>query len=379
MAFLFGRNRQKPSSDLPRQVKELILRLDQPGPGPAKTEELVKLLGQMKLILQGPPDQDSTAEQVYALISSIIQEDLLLHLAKAIHRLPFEGRKDSQVIFSHAFRFRPAGAPTAEPLALNHVINHRPEVIIALCRGYDARESAMPCGTILREILKHDAITAIILYDEPLAGNGGQARSLPAIDPEIPQTGNGVFWMFFDWIDKGAFEVSADAFTTFRDILTKHKELVAQYLAVNFDLFFGRYNGTLVQSSSYVTKRQSIKLLGEILLDRANYAVMTTYVDRGENLKMCMNLLRDDRKMVQYEGFHVFKVFVANPHKSAAVQRILINNRARLVAFLAGFLADRQDDEQFLDEKAFLQKQITNLPAAPVEPDAGGGSGGRGG
>lgn len=57
-----------------------------------------------------------------------------------------------------------------------------------------------------------------------------------------------------------------------------------------------------------MTKRQSIKLLGEILLDRANYQVMTAYVDRGENLKLCMNLLKDERKMVQYEGFHIFKV-----------------------------------------------------------------------
>ena len=35
---------------------------------------------------------------------------------------------------------------------------------------------------------------------------------------------------------------------------------------------------------------------------------MTAYVDRGEHLKLCMNLLKDDRKMVKYEGFHVFKV-----------------------------------------------------------------------
>jgi hypothetical protein len=63
-----------------------------------------------------------------------------------------------------------------------------------------------------------------------------------------------------------------------------------------------------MQSDSYVTKRQSIKLLGEILLDRTNYNVMTEYVDSGDHLKTCMTLLRDDRKMVQYEGFHVFKV-----------------------------------------------------------------------
>ena len=83
---------------------------------------------------------------------------------------------------------------------------------------------------------------------------------------------------------------------------------MAQYLFINFDLFFQNYNNILIQSSSYVTKRQSIKLLGELLLIRANYNIMTEYVDRGEHLKLCMNLLKDDRKMVQYEGFHVFKV-----------------------------------------------------------------------
>lgn len=95
--------------------------------------------------------------------------------------------------------------------------------------------------------------------------------------------------------------------------MTKHKKIVANYLLVNFDMFFAKYNNTLMQSNSYVTKRQSIKLLGEILLDRANYNVMNLYVDRGEHLKLCMNLLKDDRKMVQYEGFHVFKVTLSDP------------------------------------------------------------------
>jgi calcium binding protein 39 len=103
-------------------------------------------------------------------------------------------------------------------------------------------------------------------------------------------------------------------------------------------------------------------------LDRANYAVMTAYVDRGEHLKICMNLLRDERKMVQYEGFHVFKVFVANPHKSVAVQKILLINRERLLKFLKHFLEDRTEDEQFIDEREFLIKQIKNMPSTPVEP-----------
>lgn len=93
-----------------------------------------------------------------------------------------------------------------------------------------------------------------------------------------------------------------------QEIVTRHKTLVTGYLATNYDRFFSNFNNILVQSESYVTKRQSIKLLGEILLDRANYSVMMTYVESGENLKLCMKLLRDERRMVQYEGFHVFKV-----------------------------------------------------------------------
>jgi len=368
MSFFFNRNRVRANTqDLSKQAKEHVLKLDGPG-GPAKAEELAKVLAQMKLVLQGTGEAESSPEQVYQLVQGLIEEDLLFLLAQNLARLPFESRKDTQVIFSYVFRFRlPAVSPKSDPVALSYVVNNRPQVLLELCRGYDSKESATPAGTVLREVLKNEAVAAIILYDdgeEP----GSSSKGVVAIDRERPQSGNGVFWRFFDWIDKSSFEVAADAFTTFRELLTKHKELVPRYLSINFDLFFEKYNHTLVQSSSYVTKRQSIKLLGELLLDRSNYNVMTAYVDRGEHLKIIMNLLRDDRKMVQYEGFHVFKVFVANPHKSVAVQKILLMNRDKLLNFLSHFLEDRTDDEQFIDEREFLIKQIRNMPSQPVPP-----------
>jgi calcium binding protein 39 len=138
---------------------------------------------------------------------------------------------------------------------------------------------------------------------------------------------------------------------------------VSQYLATNYQLFFTQhYNPILLLSPSYVTKRQSIKLLGELLLDRSNYIIMTQYVSSADHLKLTMTLLKDDRKMVQYEAFHVFKVFVANPNKSDEVKRILVKNRSRLLKFLPTFLDGRTDDDQFLDEKSFLVRQIEMLP-----------------
>ncbi|KAH7081646.1 Mo25-like-domain-containing protein [Paraphoma chrysanthemicola] len=350
--FGFGRNKQKSPAELARETKELTLRLAQEDkPIPKGEEALAANLQQLKIRLQGTPDTEVDPASVHEHLDEIIREDLLYVLAINMHRLPFESRKDAQVIFSTAFRYKAPGQN--DPAVLSHIVTHRPQIIIALCRGYDRRESAMPCGGVLREALKHDAICALLLYDEPT--EDGSPVDLGNVNPDLPSSGHGVFWKFFDWIDKGAFEVSADAFTTFR---------------TNFEVFFAKYNSMLIQSDSYVTKRQSIKLLGEILLDRANYNVMTQYVDSGEHLKIIMKLLRDDRKMINYEGFHVFKVFVANPNKSHAVQKILISNREKLLRFLPTFLEDRTEDEQFIDEKSFLIRQIEQMPSLPTAPPA---------
>lgn len=151
-------------------------------------------------------------DSVFEHLSAIIAEDLLYFLALNIHKLPFESRKDAQVIFSTAIRFKRQGQE--DPEVLNHIVTFRPQIIIALCTGYDRRESAMPCGAVLREALKYDAICALLLYDEPT--EDGTPIDLGNVNPDVPSSGSGVLWKFFDWIDKGAFEVSADAFNTFR-------------------------------------------------------------------------------------------------------------------------------------------------------------------
>lgn len=313
-------------------------------------------------------------------MSAILTESLLPLLVSNIHRLPFEARKDTQTIISNVFRFRNPGSTSNEPDALKEVLRSQPDIITNLCYGYERRESAGACGGILKEALKWDAVAAVILYDETQP-DGKMVDIYRDVDVTKPSSGQGVFWKFFDWIDKSSFEVSADAFDCFRVILTKHKQLVSQYISTNFDLFFDKYNNVLVKSESYVTKRQSIKLLGEVLLDRQFYEVMTRYVDSGDNLKLIMWQLKDERRMVQYEAFHVFKVclryclrryteeiaenpqiFAANPNKSAAVQKFLIMNKQRLLKFLPRFLEDRTEDDQFNDEKAWLVKAIGNLP-----------------
>ena len=48
--------------------------------------------------------------------------------------------------------------------------------------------------------------------------------------------------------------------------------LCAEFLEANYDQVFTHYQ-QLLSSENYVTRRQSLKLLGELLLDRHNFTV----------------------------------------------------------------------------------------------------------
>lgn len=63
---------------------------------------------------------------------------------------------------------------------------------------------------------------------------------------------------------------------------------------------------TLLQSESYVAKRQSIKILSDIL--EKNNSLLETYIMASENLKIHMNLMRDKSKSIQFESFMIFQV-----------------------------------------------------------------------
>ena len=119
----------------------------------------------------------------------------------------------------------------------------------------------------------------------------------------------------------------------------------------------------LIDSDNYITRRRSLKLLSEILLDHNNYSFMMSYISSRSNLKIVMNLLRHKSSaQIQLEAFHIFKVFVANPKKAAEVEEVLSQNKARLIAYLQPFHSYKdKDDPQFVDEKRLLLDTLALL------------------
>lgn len=238
-------------------------------------------------------------------------------------KFEFEAKKDVVSLFNGLLRRQIADRWTTV-----EYLTTKESTIFALSRSYGSPETALQCGQILRECIKHEQLARITLGSRT-AGVATAAKK----DCDI--------WHYFSYIENSTFDIASDAFSTFRSLLTLHKAIAADFLQTNYDRFFTEYT-KLLTSTNYVWKRQSLKLLGEILLDRINYNVMSVYIQSTENLKLMMNLLRDRSAHIQFEAFHVFKVFVANPNKEPGVRDILYKNKDRLVLYLQDFHNDRR-------------------------------------
>eukprot|EP00092_Neocalanus_flemingeri_P041392 GFUD01045071.1.p1 GENE.GFUD01045071.1~~GFUD01045071.1.p1 ORF type:complete len:340 (-),score=69.96 GFUD01045071.1:375-1394(-) len=333
---LFGKSSKSPT-EVVRVLKENLNTLEKGGDGKKQEkaqEDVSKQLVNITTLLFGADNEQQSDIVLAQLSQEMYNSGLLLLLLRNLHRIDFEGKKDAAQIFNNVLR-RQIGTrtPTVEYICTT------PEIVFTLCRGYEQQEIALNCGTMLRECVRYEALAKIVLHSDH-------------------------FIDFFKYVEVSTFDIASDAFATFKELLTRHKMLAADFLEANYDLVFQHYQ-QLLHSDNYVTKRQSLKLLGELLLDRHNFSVMTKYISNPDNLKLMMNMLKEKSRNIQFEAFHVFKVFVANPNKPKPILDILLRNKDKLVDFLSKFHTDRSEDEQFNDEKAYLIKQIKELKALP--------------
>lgn len=88
---------------------------------------------------------------------------------------------------------------------------------------------------ILRDACRHEALAKVLLRSSE-------------------------FYKLFDYVQGTAFDISSDAFATLKDLLTRHKVVVAEFLSANYETFFTHYEN-MIASENYVTKRQALKVL----------------------------------------------------------------------------------------------------------------------
>eukprot|EP01006_Ploeotia_vitrea_P031161 TRINITY_DN63451_c1_g8_i1.p1 TRINITY_DN63451_c1_g8~~TRINITY_DN63451_c1_g8_i1.p1 ORF type:complete len:335 (-),score=169.89 TRINITY_DN63451_c1_g8_i1:57-1061(-) len=329
MSFLFSKKKTPASL-----VKSCVNHLESLGKGQvgdkAVRKSAVKMssnLQGIKVFLYGSAEAEAKKETQQKMADELFGSDVLAQVVKHLDRLQFEARKDVALVYTYVLRH-------CSEQSLKYFADNE-DVLLCLVKGYEDKDLALCCGAILRECVRHEAICRTVLYSKAL------------------------FHPFFEYVQLTTFDVASDAFATFKAMLTKHKALSAEFLEKTFDETFEQYNGLLL-SKNYVAKRQSLKLLGELLLDRSNFKIMMKYINSPANLKIMMNLLRGHTKVIQFEAFHVFKIFVANPQKSKPITDILLRNRQKLIEFLKKFQTDK-DDDQFIDEKKILLQALDKL------------------
>lgn len=330
MAFLFKRNPKSPP-DLVRLLNELVSKLDSLTDSRKYLDDCHRYLRQMKVVFHGDEENEPLPDQIALLAQEVYASDCLFLLVQSLRRLDFDLRKDVVTLFLALLRRRIGNdSPTVD-----YLVHKKPEILVVLLRGPEASDTALVCGQILRDCVKYEQINRYVLH-HPL------------------------FWHYFRYAQNPIFEIATDTFVTLNQFLTIHKKLVLEFLAKNCENFTQVING-LIKSTNYVTKRQSIRLLTELVMQKLNQQFLMYYFDDTTSLKIIMMLLSDKLKNVQVEGFHVFKFFVAKPKKSQKILDILIKNKDNFVQFFSTF--DVSDyGSNIVEERDYIMHEIQKLP-----------------
>ncbi len=232
--------------------------------------------------------------------------------------------------------------------------------LAALLQHYTNPEAALLAGSIVRDAVRSSKTLHVgILVAEP------QHDEYTPLNKHIIE-------LMHTHVNNDSFEVAADALATIKVLSTANPQAVREFLQSHHSAFFGAYD-VMLRSTKYTTRLEGLKLLSELLLDKDNFDIMVQFVRSKGYMRSVMTLMRDKHTSIQFEAFHVFKLFVANPEKPDGIQQVLVSNREKLVTFIRNLCNDR-DDSDFMREKALIIETLerSTAAAAAAAGDASG-------
>lgn len=304
-------------------------------------QQMQKRIEEIKVIFYGDDTEtDPKPEECQATATLLIEKSIMLTLIQPtlLSFIPFESRKQVTNIFCYLTDTDLNG------FGMLHLKNNASTIIKSLSNGLDSPDLFLHCGAMLRACFKYEFLHKEYLNDDMVLLDKFFEKYLIATD---------------------SFDIASDAFATFTDILSQHKKMVSVFIEKNYDAFFERYN-KLISSGIYIAQRQSLKILSDMLLDssKAYQEIMLKFIDDKNNLKTIMTVMRVDSAPIQLEAFHVFKLFVANPHKNESIKSILSKNKEKLIPYLEHLFQEKKPAEisqQLEQEKALLIETLKSL------------------
>mmetsp|Transcript_20081 Transcript_20081/g.42865 ORF Transcript_20081/g.42865 Transcript_20081/m.42865 type:complete len:392 (+) Transcript_20081:165-1340(+) len=298
-------------------------------------------LGAIDHAALGSADEAEARELLVELLAADVPAQLLGRLGS----LGFESRKDAMWLFKVMLDLAPqlgVGNQLVEYVSGNQ------KLCQLLIEGCGRPELALHHELALRACVRHPELEALLLK----AHAPQRLLDLAGAAP-------------------GNFYASSEALACLRELLlpaATRGGAAAEYVEAHFSEFFQGFHGLLI-TADYAMQRQSLKLLGEMLLDPTFTRVMQAYVREDGFLRIHMDLLRDSSSSIRLGAFHVFKIFVANPFKTPRVLQILCKNRRRLLCLLAGFSVIRENDDDFVQDHSSVVLALESL--TPLKTESG--------
>ena len=265
-------------------------------------------------------------------------------------------------------------------------------IVAQLVKGFDDKHYsakfgiALHTGPMLMTIIRNDERTAKSVLNIHL---NHFLPSLPLPAGKEEEQGEPGF------VQSESFDIKGIAFDTLRDLLfnvaddsqTYVRKNAAEYINAQWspslddmkkeenagkpskNEFFEKLN-LLIKSRDFTTVKATVKLLQSILFctSKSTFESMLQYVGDPRNLIVAMNLLRDTAKQLQFEGFHLFKVFVLNPNRPKTITTILTRNKAGMIAYLDTFQQARQaEDPAFERELSSVKNAINQMDSTKLK------------
>lgn len=231
MSFIF-KARSKSPTELAKSSRQAIASLEEKGQADEEVlknkERISGNLKAMKLMLYGEQELEPKPENIDRLCIDVLEEDLIPLFLKHMKSFDFEAKKDATSVINFLLR-------RGEQNSAVTYMSERRDILRTLVDGYSDIDIALNFGLIMRECIRHESLCGHILNSN-------------------------YFYNLFEYVQKESFDVASDAFLSLKMVLTKHKNLVAEFLQTHYDEFFSKY-GTLIQSKNYVTMRQSLKVI----------------------------------------------------------------------------------------------------------------------
>lgn len=169
--------------------------------------------------------------------------DLLFCLIASMDKINFETRKEVVAIAIGLLKRQTGSRFSTVDFLTSHfyIVEH-------LYSGYKQEQIALNCGMILREAFKFNVLTEMLFTCAWV-------------------------WNIFEYAKLPEFHVSSDAFATLREVLVRNKSLSNAFIQAKYDKFLLHLN-ELMHSEDYVLKRQTLKLIGELVSDKQCYELL---------------------------------------------------------------------------------------------------------